>query len=223
MKTTINMATVPERLSAALKAINSLYDQTPLIRLYLNNFKDIPQEFKDDKISIAQGKDLKSSGKLFWAKTPNEHYFCVDDDILYPSDYIKYSLAKLREYNDNVIISYHGRKFDKNKKIQNYFTDRLQYFNFKNAVMKDTPVEVIGNGVSCWNTNNIQIDLDKFRYLYMDDILVSGQAAAQGKNRIVVAHKAGYLKPIKTANTALYDKYKTNAKTQTNMYNSIKW
>jgi len=223
MKISANMATVPERLYSATKVLNSIYNQVSYIRLYLNNFKSIPNEFKRDKIYTYQGADLKSSGKVFWATSPNEYYFCIDDDILYPAGYVNYSIKKLNEYNDNVIVSYHGRKFPKERKIENYFRDYKEYYHFNAENCKDREVEVIGNGVSCWNTNNIIIDINKFGYYYMDDILVSAQAAEQGKKRIVVAHKKGYLKPIKTFNETLYKKYKNNHITQTKKYNSIDW
>lgn len=216
------MATMPERTKNGIKVIDSIYDQVDFIRLYLNNFRNIPQEYKDDKILIHQGKDLKSSGKVFWAKNPNEYYFCIDDDIVYPSDYVNYSLSKLREYNDDVIISYHGRIFP-NKKIKNYFKDHINYFHFDKENSKDVEVDVIGNGVSCWNTNNINIDVKKFQYLYMDDILVSIQAAKQNKKRIVVSHSEEYLNPLEKIGTTLYDTHKKNGRNQTKMVNSIKW
>jgi len=223
MKISANMATMPERTDSAIKVIESIYDQVSYIRLYLNNFETIPEKFKEEKISIHQGVDLKSSGKVFWATNPDEYYFCIDDDILYPSDYIKYSIQKLNEYNDDVIISYHGRKFEKHKKIKNYFKDYKKYYHFKDENIRDREVEVIGNGVSCWNTNNIIIDVNKFKYYYMDDILVSSQAAEQNKKRIVVAHQENYLTPIKTSGNTLYKQYHKNHKTQTEVYNSINW
>ena len=67
MKITFNMATMPERISGAIKTIESVYDQADIIRLYLNNFDSIPKEFKKEKIECYYGEDLKSSGKLFSA------------------------------------------------------------------------------------------------------------------------------------------------------------
>lgn len=226
---TANMATIPERTEIAIKAINSIYDQVSVVRLYLNNFKNVPSEFKDDKIQIHQGKDLCSSGKVFWAKNPNEYYFCIDDDILYPSDYVINTVDKLNKYNDDVVISYHGRSFQKDKKIENYFEDHIKYISFKGKNRRDTEVDIIGNGVSCWNTNKIKIDIDKFPCYYMDDILVSAQANAQGKKRIVVSHEEDYfqslerLKSREAFKESLSVKYYYNNSTQTEMFNSINW
>lgn len=223
MKITANMATMPKRLKTAIKTIESIYDQVSLVRLYLNNFDIIPKEFIDDKIYVYQGRDLKSSGKVFWADTPNEYYFCIDDDILYPSDYVDYTLKKLHTYDDDVIVSYHGRVFPRNRKVNDYFKDRTKFIHFTQKNPQDEMVDVIGNGVSCWNTNNIKIDVNKFQYHYMDDILVSAQAHEQGKRRIVVSHEEGYLKILETSSGSLYEKYNKNSTIQTKVCNSIEW
>lgn len=218
-----NMATIPERLNSATKTIESIYDQVSIIRLYLNNFESIPEEFRDEKIHTHQGTDLKSSGKVFWASIPNYYYFCIDDDISYPKNYVSYTIKKLNEYDDNVIVSYHGRTYEKNKKIKNYFNDYKKYYHFYHKNEKDVTVDIIGNGVSCWNTNKIHIDINKFKYHYMDDILVSAQAAEQNKKRIVLAHPEKYFTRLQTHNISLYDKYKSNHINQTKMFNSINW
>lgn len=217
-----NMATIPSRLKTAPKAIESIYDQVDVIRLYLNQFETVPEEFKDPKIQIKQGINLKSSGKLYWSLLPNQYYFCVDDDILYPKDYVNNSIEKLKEYHEDVIISYHGRIYDKGKMVKNYFSDFSKYFHFLKVNESDIEVNIIGNGVSCWNTNNIKIDYNKFEYHYMDDILVSAQAHSQGKKRIVVAHDKNYFKQLEIS-SSLYDKYKKSSHTQTKAFKSVNW
>lgn len=221
---TANMATIPQRIKTAKTVIESIYDQVDLVRLYLNNFEEIPQEFMDDKIKIDSGDDLCSSGKVYWAKIPNQYYFCIDDDILYPSNYVSHTLERLKYYNEDVIVSYHGRSFPRDKKIENYFKDHIEHVHFKDDSPYDVEVDVMGNGVSCWNTNNIKIDINKFTYLYMDDILVSKQAHEQNKKRITLAHKVGFLKKLEIYyDTALSAKYINNNQTQTEMCNSINW
>src|SRR5690554_307217 len=111
MKITANMATMPQRMDTAFLAIESIYHQVDIIRLYLNNFEEIPIEYRDRKIEIYQGEDLKSSGKLFNALNSNEYYFCIDDDIVYPKNYVHDAIKKLNEYDDDIIVSHHGRIF----------------------------------------------------------------------------------------------------------------
>lgn len=219
-----NMATFPARRKCSLEAIESIYDQVDVLRIYLNEYDVVPTEYQRDKIEVVCGpKDLKSSGKVLWAKQPNQYYFCVDDDILYPPDYVERTLRKLDSYNNNAIVSYHGRKFKNNRKVSNYFKGYQEYYHFKEEKVADSDVEVIGNGVSCWNTNNVTIDLEQFSLLYMDDIFVSLQANQQGIRRIVLEHEKGFLRPIKTSNESLYHKYYRAHEEQTKIFNSVNW
>jgi len=224
MKTTANMATHPPRRKSSIDTINSLYDQVDLIRIYLNEYDEIPPEYVKEKIEIYHGgENLKSTGKLFWATNPDEYYFCVDDDIVYPHNYVKNTVERLNFYGDDVLVSYHGRKYKKNTKIQNYFKDFEEYYLFKKEKIGDSEVDVIGNGVSCWNTNKITIDWKKFKFLYMDDILVSMQAHQQNKRRIVLSHPENFFKFEETDEHSLFSKYVKNHETQTTIFNSIDW
>jgi len=219
-----NMATFPLRKKASIKAIESIYDQVDVVRIYLNEYESVPKEYIRNKIEVVySGVDLKSSGKVFWANEPNQYYFCIDDDILYPSNYVDSTIRKLQEYDDDVIVSYHGRKFRKGQRVQNYFKGYLEYYHFGQEKIGDSEVEVIGNGVSCWNTNNITVDWTKFSMLHMDDIFVSIQAKQQGKKRMVLEHTKNFLQPIETDNVSLYKTYYRKSAEQTRLFNSVNW
>jgi hypothetical protein len=224
MKITFNMATMPERIDGACKTIDSIYEQADLIRLYLNNFDSVPECFKKDKIEYHQGEDLKSSGKLFFAKNNNdEYYFCVDDDLIYPSTYANDMIKKLNEYNDDIVVSLHGKTLKGGKK-NSYFRDLRISLHCLKEVNTDTWVQVIGNGVSAFNTNKLKIDYKKFRYLYMDDIMISMEMQNQNIGGLVMAHKKDYLKyNPPTKGTTLHSTYVNNDRTQTEMVNSIEW
>lgn len=220
---TFNMATMPERIEGAIKTIDSIYDQADIIRLYLNNFKDIPDSFKRDKIECYRGEDLKSSGKLFWATNKDEYYFCIDDDLIYPPTYSEDMVTKLNEYDDEIVVSLHG-KILKNGKKNSYFRDLTLSLHCLRNVHLDTWVHVIGNGVSAFNTNKVNIDYTKFKYNYMDDIMVSLQMQEQGIGALVKSHPENYLKyNAPSVGVTLHSKYVNNDKTQTEMVNCINW
>lgn len=216
------MATMPQRVRTAIKTIESVYDQADIIRLYLNNFDIVPEEFKRDKIEIYQGDDLKSTGKLFWAMNDDEYYFCIDDDLYYPPSYSEDMINKLNEHDDEIIVSLHGKILMDGIKTS-YFRGLKESFHCLQNVSSDRFVDVIGNGVSLFNTNNIKIDYKKFKYLYMDDIIVSIQALEQNKKRLVMAHDNKYLTYLQPDGFTLHAKYGNNDSTQTEMINSVKW
>jgi hypothetical protein len=222
MKISFNMATMPERLSGAIKTIESIYDQADIIRLYLNKFDEVPNEFKRDKIVTHIGDDLRSTGKLFWALNKDEYYFCIDDDLIYPPTYSNDMISKLNEYNDEIIVSLHG-KILKDGIKNSYFRDLKLGLHCLHDVNVDTWVHVIGNGVSTFNTNKIVIDYKKFKYNYMDDIMVSLEVQKQNKGALVMAHKSNYLLYNAPKGGTLHGEYANNDSTQTEMVNSIEW
>lgn len=222
MKKTFNMATIPERLHVALTAVDSIYNQADEVRIYLNNFNYIPPQFCRKKIICHIGEDLRSTGKLFWAHEPDQYYFCIDDDLIYPDTYGVDMINKLREYDEDAIISLHGKILQEGIKTS-YFKNLVKSYHCLQQVEHDSDVHVIGNGVCVFNTNHIHIDIDQFKYLYMDDIMVSLQVNNQGKKRIVMAHEKNYLKYNDPKVPTLHDQYKFNDSTHTEIINSTTW
>ena len=226
MKITFNMATIPSRYKLALKAIDSVYDQAGEIRVYLNNFEQVPEELNRDKIVTHIGEDLNATGKLFWALNPDEYYFCIDDDLRYPSTYASDMIQYLNAFEDKVCISLHGKILNPTP-LQSYFKGIKSSFHCLSGFDITTQVNVIGNGVSAFNTNKVKIDYTKFKYHYMDDIEVSLQLQKQNIPAVVIAHDSNYLEyeepeEIKGVKT-LFTQYHNNDSTQTERINSLKW
>tara|TARA_R110000822_G_scaffold180648_1_gene320379 strand:- start:1116 stop:1811 length:696 start_codon:yes stop_codon:yes gene_type:complete len=226
MKITFNMATIPSRFKYALGAIDSIYDQADEIRIYLNNFEEVPEELKREKITTHIGKDLRSTGKLFWSLNPNEYYFCIDDDLRYPSTYAKDMIQYLNAFKDKVYVSLHGKLLNPTP-LKSYFRGGVNHsFHCLEGFPNSTFVHVVGNGVSAFNTNHIKIDYTKFKYHYMDDIEVSLQLQKQQIPSLVIAHDPDYLSYEdfeKDGIKSLYSQYYNNDSTQTERVNSIKW
>lgn len=220
---TANMATIPERQNIAELAIASIYDQVDKVRVYLNKFTHIPEFLKRDKIETHIGEDLMSSGKFFWALNKEEYYFSIDDDFIYPPFYVKEHLDALKKYNDNVVITLHGKRL-KDVPIQSYFRDLTMSLHCLKYVPshKDYAVHILGAGVSVFNTNNISVDVNQFEYLFMDDIEVSKQLQIKGVPIYVRGHKEGYLKYMKPSVPTLHDIYVNHDIKQTEVINSLK-
>lgn len=221
------MATIPSRYKLGIKAIDSIYDQADEIRIYLNNFSEVPEEFKRDKIVTHIGEDLNATGKLFWALNPDEYYFCIDDDLRYPSTYAKDMIQYLKTLKDKACLSLHGKILHPTP-IKSYFRGgQARAFHCLKGFDTSTQVHIIGNGVSVFNTNEVKIDYTQFKYHHMDDIEVSLQLQKQNIPAIVIAHDVNYLgyeEPEKVEGVVtLYHQYNNNDSTQTERVNSIKW
>ena len=218
-----NMATIPERIDIALKAVNSIYDQVDQIRIYLNKFDKYPKELIDKKITLMIDKDLRSTGKFYWALEKNQYYFSIDDDLIYPQDYVKEHLEILKKYNDTIAVTLHGKVLNRGP-IKSYFKDGIKRnYRCLKDVKRNTYVHILGGGVSAFNTNKILIDRKKFKYLYMDDIEVSMQLQKQNIPIVVRKHKSDYLQYLEPKATTLFEEYMNDDSTHTKMINSIDW
>lgn len=226
MKISFNMATIPSRYQLSLKAIESIYDQADIIRIYLNNFIEIPKELKRKKIITHIGKDLNATGKLFWALTPNEYYFCIDDDLRYPSTYAKDMIQYIEHLGGRVCVSLHGKILNPTP-LESYFNGVAHSFQCLKGFDITSQIHVIGNGVSAFNTNKVKIDYTKFKYHHMDDIEVSLQLQQQQIPAVVIAHESGYLdyeEPNRIEGVeTLFTQYHNNDSTHTERINSINW
>ena len=226
MKITFNMATIPSRYKIALKAIDSVYDQADEIRVYLNNFEQVPEELNRDKIITHIGEDLNATGKLFWALNPDEYYFCIDDDLRYPPTYAQDMIPYLNALKDKACVSLHGKILNPTP-LQSYFKGVKYAFHCLLGFDITAQVHVIGNGVSAFNTNKVKIDYTKFKYYHMDDIEVSLQLQKQNIPAVVIAHNSNYLGSVDPEEIegvkTLHTQYHENDSTHTERINSIKW
>ena len=80
-----------------------------------NGFDEIPKNLpKSSKIiSICANdkngiKDLGCDNKMYWLGDFKGYYATVDDDIIYPSNYIQSLKATLKKYRNSIITSFHG-------------------------------------------------------------------------------------------------------------------
>lgn len=170
-KVTANIATQPKRFERLLLTLKSIEGQFDEVRIYLNNFKYVPEELS--KYTTYIGQDLTDNGKFFWSENDNEYYFSLDDDIIYPSDYVEKTLPLI----GNRIISYHGRILTgKNKP---YYSNHKMYM-YHGYLPKDRRLDVVGTGVMAFDTNVFKPTIWKSANYRMTDLIISLEAHIHG-------------------------------------------
>lgn len=103
-----------ERSIILLENIINILFQSNDIQIYLNS--SIPFTIhhlkKMNNVSLVPfKKDIKAIGKLYSlckSKSKNNYNFILDDDIIYPNNYIEYSCKLLDCFNSRDIYSYNG-------------------------------------------------------------------------------------------------------------------
>jgi glycosyltransferase involved in cell wall biosynthesis len=171
----VNMATYPARKKSFLKCINRLLeiDIIDIIRIYLNEYENIPNDYpKSQKIIYLIGeKNLKDTGKFYWAsKKHNEYYFTVDDDILYTKSFFVNHIKILKQYNNKIFVTLHGKIMADNPK---HINDCKKHYHFLNNNNENVWVNNGGTGVMLFDNNIYSLNLDMFKYDGMCDLWIA--------------------------------------------------
>ena len=105
-----NMATYPQRRSGLEAAVHALLPQVDRLNLVLNEYNTPPDELKgiDGLNCIIPKEDTKDVGKFYPDVADAEWVLFVDDDIIYPADYVKLTVERARKLESRCILGgYH--------------------------------------------------------------------------------------------------------------------
>ena len=213
MKVTANIATQPSRFQTLLKTLNSIDGQFDEIRIYLNEYEYVPDELK--KYTTVIGDNLTDNGKFFWSENPNEYYFTLDDDIIYPSDYVSKTLPKIKDR----IVTYHGHKL---LGIGRSYYRGHRVYTFRKSFLEDKEIEVPGTGVMAFNSNLFKPTLWKSPNFMMTDILVGLEASLYNKKVVCLKREENWIRPTEPREPeGIFTKYKYRDEIQTKMSDMI--
>jgi len=105
-----NLATYPPRKAALMQVIQRLANQVDTLNVVLNDYAEIPQwDLPQNVRLLLPSEDLKDCGKFYPKIDADDFVFLVDDDILYPLDYVAKTLDWLRKMPSfRFAVGYHG-------------------------------------------------------------------------------------------------------------------
>lgn len=193
---TASLASIPERKLLLKPVINSLLPQCHRINVFLNGYADVPKFLEDSKIHIARSKDygnLGDAGKFFWADRITGYHFTCDDDILYPPDYIKTMLNKLKMFQHKVVVGCHGARLP--GRISSYYGSRKVY-HFCHALGRNKAMHVLGTGTVGYHADTINVSSKDFKHPNMADIWFAKLGQEQEIPFIAIKRSAGWLRSI---------------------------
>ncbi|MDD4515660.1 hypothetical protein [Massilibacteroides sp.] len=166
----VNLATYPARLEQLKTVLENLskISLIDVIRVYMNEYKSIPEGLPKDKVIYKFGKDLKDSGKFFWAmENKNEYYFTIDDDLIYPKEYFIRHLETLQKYDNEIFVSLHGKVMNEKPTA---FNDCISNYHCLKEVKEDVWVNNPGTGVMAFDNSKFTISVNMFEYHGMADL-----------------------------------------------------
>lgn len=222
-KITAYMATFPSREENVEKAVDSLIKQVDELVLVCNGDIKIKQR---NKLSIYRTDeligDVGCAGKFIFAYEWNGYVLTVDDDFIYPDDYVEKTIANIEKYNRECAISWHGRIND--YPIEKYKKGYREFYQCTKNVDSDKEVGIIGTGVLGFHSdifNENKYDIIQMRFTNCSDIYMSMAFDSRDIKMIVPEHKGNWLCQLKNTFFISYGNKFDNF--LTNIINSYNW
>lgn len=225
-KITVSLASIPSRILALKDTINSLINQVDCIFVYLNCYNTTPDYLENDKIKVIRSQDafgdLGDAGKFYPANLINGYHFTADDDIIYPSDYVKTMIEAIERFNRNAIITIHGRKFNSRNVKSYYHSAEVKVSCFKGC-LQEIILDIPGTGVMAYHTDTIRFSIHNFELSNMADIWAGKRAKELNVPIVSIKHMPKWIKEsTKTnKNESIFTRLNNNDKLQTEILNSF--
>lgn len=190
------MATTPERVTYAAKAFRTLLHQTDRRSLYVNGTRedigeDLAEVLQDGlgvQVFFTPDGDLADFGKFYPKVREEDVWLTVDDDLIYPADYVRRIVEGLERY-PGAVVSFHGAKLQ--RPFVSYYRSRKSYPCLQ-TVEHDERVDVGGTGVMAFPPGMCPYLGEPWPY--MADLVVARWAKRAGVSIVVLKHEHGWLK-----------------------------
>ncbi len=193
------MATMPSRADTFPAALRSVIDQVDRLYLYLDGHDAIPEAAKDDpRVIPVFSRDvpgLHGNGKFLGLtmETGRCLYLGIDDDIAYPSTYVRRMSKALAAYRGSAIVGYHGSLLL--EPFTSYAKSRETLW-FAGALAEARPVDVLGTGTVMFDTGILRFDMRTWPHVNMLDLYFALEAARANLALICLPRRSRYLRPL---------------------------
>ena len=190
-----NMATIPNRIAQLEIVVNCILPQVDHLNVYMNGFEEVPWFLQgNSKISVERSQDhgdRGDAGKFFWSDKVSGYYLTIDDDIVYPPDYVATLKSALDSRGKECAVGVHGEIYG--DEIRHWTKDRTKTLHFFYELDKDTPTCILGTGCAMYHTEHIKVTPNDFKSPNMADVWFCLLCNQQEKPRIVISHQRAWL------------------------------
>lgn len=192
------IATMPSRAETFQKVLAAIGPQVDHVFVYLDGYDTPPGFLRGiDRVSVQRAEDL---GDLH----ASSRFLClqqlsaptvvamVDDDIIYPGNYVESLVAVLAEARGRAVVGVHGRIFI--PPHLSYVTDAME-LHFGRGLTRHCSVHEVGVGTCAFVSNVLDVDPRRWDRCDMNDITIATEAQRRGLPRIAVTRESGWLRP----------------------------
>lgn len=235
VKITAVLATLQERIPQAQAAIKSIASQVEAVKVVLNvqdprqNIKLWREQFiktiginKVEKI-VPNIELIISDNRLGDAErfypVNKGYYISIDDDLIYPPDYVETMLKAYRKYGG--IITFHGKYYHSLNQQQSYYRSlkiHADIYRCLYDVERDAVVHIPGSGVMFWNQKDVDLSYRRFERKNMSDLEVARLATCP---ITVLAHRQGWIQYNPPDGKTIHELYYNDDTEQTELINQL--
>jgi len=205
---TISLTTLPDRVALLEQALDSVYHQADAINVYLDGHTEIPSFLDREKITYQtreQGGSWGARGKFYWARNVKGYHVTIDDDIVYPSDYVSKLIDGIERHQRQAIVGVLGHRF--REPIKSFYNSRTTY-TLRMPIPADVLVHSVGSGTMAYHSDTITFDIDQdFPKKNMEDLYVGVMAKRAGVPIYVIARPPRWLYPLPVTGYSIYGEW----------------
>ena len=208
-----SLCSVPERAELLKLTLASLAPQVDQLHLYLDRYDAIPEIVRNchPNLSVVLSRDrpgLRDNGKFlpFEPLKKECYYFTIDDDIIYPPDYVAAMIRKIDEYGRQAVIGVHGVLIPEQATC--YFSGFRKVHGFIQALERDALVNILGTGTVAFHSGLLQgLRLDHFPTPGMTDLYLASFCKQRGIPMLCIARHNEWLIEQESPNQSLFAEY----------------
>lgn len=175
-----SMATIPGRRRMLEDCVLSLLVQCDKVRVFLNEYPDVPAFLNHRRIEVRRSQDwddMGDAGKFGWIDAADDpgYRIIVDDDLVFPPDFVAKITAKVNAYENRAIVGMHGVLL--RQPVASYYdAEYRSVFHFQSSLRHDRTCHVLGTNALCYYSDALKMTWADFMFRNMADIFLARYA-----------------------------------------------
>lgn len=188
-----SLASIPKRINMLKDCVESLLFQVDKLYVFLNNYSDVPDFLIHNRIEIERSDDWSDRGdlgKFFWIDRLGTagYRIIVDDDLIFPPDFVEVMVSKVASYENRIIAGAHGIVLRQpiNKFHETASRAYTAHFTYRN---NERPVHILGTGALCFHSSTVNMKWSDFLFRNSADIWLAIYGQRQKIPLICIEHQ----------------------------------
>jgi hypothetical protein len=181
----VTLATIPSRIDGCTRAVNTLAPQCDQMLVWLNGLSQPVACSQHANVTYhGSPENIGPRGKFWFHDRMPGYHIVVDDDLIYPDNYVYQMTQHIEKLQRKMIIGLHGKLFLYRKPPEPM---TFKFYRFNDVVSDYQPVHMLGTGVMAYHSSAFHIGMQDLQAGKIDD-QVAILAQQQQTPMVVVPH-----------------------------------